>query len=179
MYDNQITEKQSIFLNTLIAERDPDANDVRAVSTMMKLGILDKKGASACIELLLKLPKTVAPAIPTIQTPEPLKIGIYDTMPGTEEFVTGRFLIAYTNKYGSISVKRLYKSWSTKSGYSWTKSSTYILKNLLKMGTVHVDSATVGALGKKFGMCMYCGHLLTDPASIAEGVGPVCKSKYC
>lgn len=31
-----------------------------------------------------------------------------------------------------------------------------------------------GALGKKFGICIRCGALLSDPVSVAQGLGPVC-----
>ena len=34
------------------------------------------------------------------------------------------------------------------------------------------------AYGKEFGSCSTCGRQLTDPASIAMGIGPICAQKY-
>jgi hypothetical protein len=31
-----------------------------------------------------------------------------------------------------------------------------------------------GTLGKQFGFCIRCGATLTDPVSVAQGLGPVC-----
>ena len=32
--------------------------------------------------------------------------------------------------------------------------------------------------GKKTGQCSCCGRALTDPVSVADGIGPVCKKKW-
>lgn len=34
------------------------------------------------------------------------------------------------------------------------------------------------AYGKKFGICCCCGRDLTDPKSVAKGIGPVCEKNY-
>ncbi len=34
------------------------------------------------------------------------------------------------------------------------------------------------AYGKQYGTCACCGRDLTDPASVALGIGPVCASKW-
>lgn len=32
--------------------------------------------------------------------------------------------------------------------------------------------------GQKTGVCMMCGRLLTNPTSVAEGIGPICAGRF-
>ncbi len=41
-----------------------------------------------------------------------------------------------------------------------------------------LDVATVARYGQEYGFCMVCGAELTDPNSVAAGIGPVCWSRY-
>ena len=38
--------------------------------------------------------------------------------------------------------------------------------------------ATMEIIGKRFGLCCLCGRELTNRASIAAGIGPICVEKY-
>jgi hypothetical protein len=45
--------------------------------------------------------------------------------------------------------------------------------------TVAADPlAAAVAYGRQFGLCSCCGRDLSDPASVAAGIGPICASKY-
>lgn len=44
-------------------------------------------------------------------------------------------------------------------------------------GAKPLSESEAGALGKQFGFCVRCGATLTDPVSVANGLGPVC-AKY-
>lgn len=37
---------------------------------------------------------------------------------------------------------------------------------------------SVVAFGKQFGRCSICARLLTDPESVAAGIGPICREKF-
>lgn len=41
-----------------------------------------------------------------------------------------------------------------------------------------MTTAQAAEFGQLTGACCCCGNLLTDPQSIADGIGPVCKRKY-
>ena len=44
-----------------------------------------------------------------------------------------------------------------------------------------IDRDPVEALqkhGRRTGFCGICGRVLTDPVSVSEGIGPICKSKW-
>lgn len=38
--------------------------------------------------------------------------------------------------------------------------------------------AAAVAYGKRTGSCSCCGRTLTDPVSVADGIGPICKAKF-
>ena len=196
------TEKQIAFLTKLISERDAENIEVKFAATWMQSGSFGIKDASKCIDAMLKLPKAKAPKVgPTTekiyytaadatkaaaQVTAPLeakevKVGLYDTMPhlGSGEINSGRFVLVYKNAKGYMKAKRLYKSYSTKTGWSWKGIGLYGIKSWVANGkAVPVDKDSAADLGKKYGFCMYCGHLLTTDESLTAGYGPVCASSY-
>lgn len=181
-----MTDKQLSFINALIAERDAENFTVMVVKDMLKSGILNIKSASTCIDTLLKTPKAakkIAFPIPAAAAPAPvpadveLTHGIYDTMNDKDPFffMSGRYVLVYTDKNGFLRAKVLWKSYSTKSGLSWKKSPTYKIKQLLNAGkAIKLGQSEISALGKHFNACMYCGLTLSDPKSVEHGYGPVC-----
>lgn len=62
-----------------------------------------------------------------------------------------------------------------KSGYSFTYApgAMSLIREEHKM-----TPEQAAEFGKLTGSCCCCGRLLTDPESIADGIGPVCKGKY-
>ena len=56
--------------------------------------------------------------------------------------------------------------------FQYAKGAMYQIKPEHRM-----TLAQAAEYGKLTGSCVCCGRLLTDPASIADGIGPVCKAK--
>lgn len=110
-----------------------------------------------------------------------VEVGIYDLhpeLPAPTAIPSGRWIIVYPSKHGGLRVKRLYKSYSTKSGFSWKQSST-IHFNGIKMGHyTKVSVEDVAKLGQTVGFCFYCGSFLSDPESKSKGYGPICAKHY-
>lgn len=50
-----------------------------------------------------------------------------------------------------------------------------LIRRLSNADRLSVDEAA--AFGHKYGMCCVCGATLTDPKSIAAGIGPVCAGR--
>ncbi|MFI6889129.1 DUF6011 domain-containing protein [Streptosporangium canum] len=56
------------------------------------------------------------------------------------------------------------------------RSAGVSLRELTPADAITFDDAS--GFGKQFGICCMCFRLLSDPQSIADGIGPVCKAKY-
>lgn len=106
--------------------------------------------------------------------------GFYDMWPhlGTK-FKSMRFWKVYT-EHGHLKAKVLvYKN--TKTGYGWETTGIWNFYSMTQNGTLHMpttctkmDKNSVAAFGKQISFCMVCGKTLTDPQSIADGIGPIC-----
>lgn len=60
--------------------------------------------------------------------------------------------------------------------------STYPIKNYIRKESIlraiaQDPEAALRLYGTELGSCGHCGRILTDPNSIAEGIGPVCLGK--
>jgi hypothetical protein len=64
-----------------------------------------------------------------------------------------------------------------KSEITKTISVPTVLANAVMAGLKPLSADAAGKLGKQFGFCVRCGATLTDPISVANGLGPVC-AKY-
>jgi hypothetical protein len=49
-----------------------------------------------------------------------------------------------------------------------------VLADAVLAGAKPLTLEQVGAMGKAFTFCVRCGATLTDPVSVANGIGPVC-----
>lgn len=61
---------------------------------------------------------------------------------------------------------------SPETGWSFTYVGTPRSAGLKASDRMTLDEAK--AFGQQFGVCCVCGALLTDPTSVAAGIGPVC-----
>lgn len=113
-----------------------------------------------------------------------LEQGIYDLQPDVntsvvDGIISGKYAIVTMMKNGKFSVKKIYTSYSTKSGYSALKYNTYSMAHMISSGkAVKITKEEAGKLGKKIGVCLFCLHTLSDSLSIAYGYGPVCAKTW-
>jgi hypothetical protein len=173
---------QLAYLESLTTQRDlPTVCERYAL--LKGLGALTKGTASQFIDQLLaapkKAPKIEAKTVTIHTTVDPQVAAALIEAPAkpqlTEAPVFGYYWITdkLTGKpqlyYWDCTGKDAYPTlrrlviWETYSGG--------------KKGSWKKVQHEAGALGKQFGFCVRCGATLTDPVSVANGLGPVC-AKY-
>lgn len=161
---HQASPKQLAFIDRLLAERD--LSDARPwvgpfVDHYRDGATIDRRQASSLIDVLLEAPRLTTHAAPPSAraTTEPLAPGMY--MVGD----------------------RIFKLQQSQTGHLYGKELvdgrfTYA-PGLLR--EVHADDRMTleqaKAYGQNTGVCCCCGRLLTDPSSVAAGIGPVCASR--
>lgn len=138
------TDRQMNFLRSLIAQKG--ATDV------VLSGQLSTREASALIDDLLS-----RPTAPTAVVPEGFHV--HD----------GTVYKVQVSKTGNAYAKVLELS-GTKG--RWEYAGAGPLRHL--SAATLADLETAQAFGLDTGVCMCCGATLTDPESIARGIGPVC-----
>lgn len=145
------TEKQLAFLAKLLAEREIEF-DFTALKT--------KRDASALIDALLKTPKAVkatAPKPTATEVPEGMHLF------GGDVFKVQR------SGGGHLYAKR-------RDGKSWEYMGKGPLRNLSADTVVTLELAK--QYGLETGRCCMCSRELTNPDSIAAGIGPICASRF-
>lgn len=105
--------------------------------------------------------------------------GVYDIEPSQITQGLGRGKYAAVSPKdplnGSQSVRVIY---ATGSGVRSRKATRSLLAHRLNNGATKLSTSEVTSLGKQFGVCMCCARLLSDPTSVANGIGPVCAKRY-
>jgi hypothetical protein len=93
----------------------------------------------------------------------------------------GKWTKVYGSYYASPKVEG---TWVPYAGKGYNKSSVTktvtvpkTLAYAVLAGAQPLSETEAGKLGKQFGFCIRCGATLTDPVSVANGLGPVC-AKY-
>lgn len=85
--------------------------------------------------------------------------------------------------YGSPKVSATYTPFAGK-GYTKTEITKTVsvpkafAQALLESGAQPMSMEQAAAQGKMMGFCIRCGATLTDPESVAAGIGPVCKTYW-
>ena len=145
------SEKQIAFIVSLASERGVDlsADDLPSFSP---------EDASNTITLLLARPKAARPAVV-------VEVGMYRKADGT------MFRAYRGRESGRILAKRLV---AAESGWAFEYAG---------LAARFVDPSERMSLeeakkwGAEFGTCCVCSAVLTDPSSIAAGIGPICASR--
>jgi len=189
------SEAQVKYLTFLADTRPPDAEYVLRARFAMKQNLLTKGMASNLIDALKQLPKAKkqyvapapVPAVPVVPVAAPvLPEPVADVTPDYGYYTvvskdTGKEFLYYWDKakkngYMVPKLRRLVlkKTWDGKTIGRWLYvGGTYAAKKVLA-GLNPMTAAQAGALGKQYGCCVRCGKTLTDPVSVAQGIGPVC-----
>ncbi len=117
---------------------------------------MSKSDASQFIEQLLAMPKAGARRAAVEQ-------GMYQTADGAI------YRVQASRQTGHLYAKRL----NLAGGFDYEQGAIRKLSADDKM-TLEVAKA----FGMETGLCCVCGAFLTDPKSVAQGIGPVCASKF-
>jgi hypothetical protein len=158
-----MTTAQFGFLIKLIGEVYPDPA-ARKAELLIAAG-MDKAGASARIDEL-KLTAKTAPAPVTVLAYVP---------PAGSYLVNGQiFKIKKPKWVGAPAYLTLDDAFVGSIQCPSAKS----LAALAELDTAEKAHAAVIAYAKATGKCGVCHTKLTDPKSIAAGIGPVCAKKY-
>ena len=113
--------------------------------------ILTSKDASGLIDNLLKAPKVSRLA--------GIEMGVYQLEDGNI------YRVQPSRETGRLYAKKLVLS----GGWEYEQGAIYKLKPEQKMT---LEQAR--AFGTATGLCCVCGRFLSDPASVEQGIGPVC-----
>ena len=149
------TDRQLTYLSKLIDERP---NCPRVIPDN-----LSKRGASALIDELLSLPREGRPVAPVDVA---LVEGMYRALDGgiVKVQISGQ-----GRPYGKVLVES-----ETVPG-SW---SFEYRPGLISSALVALTLDEAKAFGCETGTCCVCGRELTNPASVAAGIGPVCAARF-
>ena len=148
------TTKQVDFIVRLCAER--------AVSVGVDFAALTKSAASVEIARLLALPKAAkSAAVAAVAAVS----GV--TSKGVFRNAGGVFFQVVLSESGYLYAKRF-----NGSKFVYDKGG---IATLTESHRLSVEDAA--AFGFEFGVCAWCGKALSDPESVARGIGPVCYRK--
>ncbi len=180
---NTASDKQMTFIKKLIDERK-DADGVDAIrldlNTAFKQGKLTKTVASGAIEKLL----TITPV-----ATETVFVKSETTKPELPDVPEGRY--AFTNEQGVTAFCQVDRPQQGKwAGYVFVKlllgSPGSLRQERLAfpqqkavLAKIDADGSKEAMLrfGRELGICGACNSPLTNPDSIAAGIGPVCSNK--
>ncbi len=152
------TERQISYLTSLLNTRKISADTREDLLARITDGTLDKARASRSIDSLVTAPT----ATPVRATVAPLEVGMYRA--GGEIFRVVR-----SRESGNLYAKRLNVLGEGNAQFTYAAGAIRTLTAADRM-TV----AEAKAWGVEFGICCVCAAVLTNPVSVAEGIGPVC-----
>jgi hypothetical protein len=147
------TDKQASFIRSLVDRKGATAPDYDALSS---------RDASALIDSLLVLPDAARAGTAAGTTTGPAAEGFH--------IFDGAIFKVQVSKTGNRYAKQLDED------HAWNYAGAAPLRNLSEATKATLQDAQ--AYGLKFGICMCCGATLTDPNSIAAGIGPICATKF-
>lgn len=190
------TDPQVAYLRTLLDERKgvTEAEAIRAdLNAHRQAGTLSGRIVSKAIDALLQIAK--APRVETARPADAPRPGagtaqapLLDALPAGRYFVDGTFVKVERptkgNWDGFVFVKRQPHGPDT-------DGVRFAIRNP-KAATVKVDEgfrplldalladpkAAAVEFGHRTGSCCVCARTLTDPESIAKGIGPICEAKF-
>jgi hypothetical protein len=151
------SEKQVAFVTRLLAEKNLAmiAELALAIQDSLEAG-LTKQAASAAIDALLPLPKLPL----THEDGNAVGEGFY--------WVNGlAYKVQAAKSHGG-----LYAKVFSEAGYEYAPGAMRLLATAERL-----TLEQAAELGIQTGRCVICARLLTDPESVAAGIGPVCQAR--
>lgn len=171
------TQRQIDFIITLTKERDTEGTSEASIaasaalagarSLWRKNGGLNKATASLVIEYLLAAPKKVEePAAPA-----PAATGVVEGMHkvGDTIYKVQRAVHGSGHLYAKVLHQDEDGSWHFE----------YAAGAIMRLSAdTLMPLEEAKRFGQLYGVCCVCGRTLTDETSIAEGIGPICGSRF-
>lgn len=174
------SEKQVRFLASLLEGRDYSAATVLQTSVVtraaaaLKAGNLASRQASDAIDILTQCPR-VTPVAPVAakaartaqQAPRvELEAGMYSTP-------DGRIFKVYRGRESGRMLAKILVEDGADSHLEYAGAASRVVP----ADAVRMTLEEAKAFGRRTGICCCCGALLTDPRSIADGLGPICSGR--
>jgi hypothetical protein len=176
--EKMATEKQVAFIRRLAQERSVD------VSRDLSQGFTVRE-ASAFITKLLSMPVAAAAVVAAAAS------GALDL----SGLVSGRYAVEVDGVYKFLKVDNIQEEGNYWNGWVFVKiqasdewhklgaqrphSGAYSGKSPEYLRLVLADPKAASiAYGRELGVCGVCGRTLTDPESIAKGIGPICEGRF-
>jgi hypothetical protein len=168
------TEAQLSYLKSLMSARETGTITRGFTDFETYVGHLRKSGAftrgyvSEIIDALKKQPRRTAPAIAVPMTT--VDTGYYARPDGSE---TRYFRVRESKtREGQVYAEELVSMPGGRWRWVYARGAVSTLAGLPK-----VTITDAARWGKTTGSCFVCGHRLSDPKSVAAGIGPVCSSR--
>jgi hypothetical protein len=160
------SERQTAFISSLLSDRTVPVTYSENISERMSEGILTSREASQAIDYLKGLPKRPGAHAHAVDLP----LGIYTV--GEEIWRVG--VSRTTGRKYAARLRGNLLTMDAKPVFDWVKGGLGILAREGERKSLEWAEAW----GLQHGWCICCDAFLTDPASVARGIGPVCAKKY-
>jgi hypothetical protein len=154
------SEKQVAFIERLRDEKALEVETLESLDLDMLEG-LSTRTASSWIDYLMAQPRKASARANAVTEP-----GMYQDAAGNV------FKVQRARTSGNLYAKSLVGSVEAGFGFEYAAGA---IRNLTSDMRMTLEQAS--AFGRETGTCCNCGALLTDPKSVAAGIGPICASR--
>jgi hypothetical protein len=152
------------YARSLWTER---VNDVDPAT--MQAAEHDQRAVSAIIDTLRNAPRKPSSVPATGPASAPAEPGMYRTADGA------LYRVQVSRESGRPYAKRLSVTddgGAPRGRFEYAAGAVYRLSAAQRL-----SADECAAIGREFGVCVVCGAELSDPASVARGIGPVCATR--
>ncbi len=165
------TEKQVNFILRLAKERrwaESDTPTADLVETVVAGKAITKKEASEAITFLQGCARNEAEPVVRVHGNQVLDLGMYRK--------DGKIFRVYPARNGGhLLCKELVGDYDEPNDFHFVYRGGPSRNGLRPEHKMTLEQAR--EFGAQFGVCCVCGALLTDPTSVAAGIGPVCGAR--
>jgi hypothetical protein len=158
------TDRQVSYLTSLLDTREVGTTVREDFLNRIATGTLDKRTASSAIDMLRSAPRiarAAAPRRPAAPAAE-LEMGMYRH--------DGQiYRVMRSRESGRLYAKRLVLNIDGDASFEYARGAVYTLTADDRMSLEEAK-----AWGVEMGICCVCAAVLTNPVSVAAGIGPIC-----